>query len=93
MRPYNIYEDVVFLLVDEVIASEGGCTCERCRSDVMAIALNSLKPVYVVSESGKAYMSNRTQLNQAKVDAYRAVLRAVNMVKQNPCHDDGSWTT
>lgn len=92
MRPINLYEDVVEMLVDEMVEAGEMCACERCRSDVMAFALNSLKPQYVVSDIGKAYVHNRTQMSQAKIDAYRAVLSAVEKVKDRPRHDkDQGW--
>ena len=84
----NVMEIVVRPLVDQVLREEQMCTCQRCRLDVMAIALNSLPPQYVVSEEGKAYETCKLQgMLQNRVAVYQAILQAVQMVKQRPHHN------
>ena len=41
---HNLMEDIVLRHVDSMMAADGGCCCEACRSDVVAYALNHLPP-------------------------------------------------
>lgn len=43
----NLMEEIVLQNVDSVMASQGCCTCDVCRTDVIAYALNHLPPHYV----------------------------------------------
>ncbi len=86
----NVTEVAVEALVDKVLKDEQACTCRRCKMDVMAIALNALPPQYVVSEEGRICGICKLQgLLPNKVEVYRAVLEAVQMVKQRPHHERG----
>ena len=38
----NLMEDIVLQNVDVVMAAEGGCVCDACKSDVIAYTLNHL---------------------------------------------------
>ena len=53
MEYRNLMEDIVLRNLDSVMESGGGCTCDACRSDVMAYALNHLKPHYVATRQGR----------------------------------------
>lgn len=63
------------------------CKCEKCRMDMAAIALNNLKPNYVVTEKGELY-SKINQMNyQFNTDVVAALTSAIELVKNNPKHD------
>ena len=59
---HNYTETAVLYLLDDIIkeykkTKPDLCDCERCRQDIMALALNNLPPHYIVSsfsESSKA---------------------------------------
>lgn len=86
----NVTELAVEALVDKVMREEQVCTCRRCTMDVTAIALNALPPQYVVSEEGRICGICKLQGSLPnKVAVYRAVLEAVQMVKQRPHHERG----
>ena len=62
------------------------CTCKECLLDVMALALNSIKPLYRVSLMGKIYtdvaMSDKTYATKVT----EAVFKAIETVHKNPAH-------
>jgi competence protein ComFB len=89
MELMNYMESVVISYVDEVM--EGGhddfCGCPRCRLDVIALALNDIKPKYVVTSKGFAYAHMGELQAQFRADTIVAVTRAMKIVKANPRHD------
>jgi competence protein ComFB len=85
----NFMEHVVTDYVDEVIAEHKDfCGCPRCRLDVIAIAMNDVKPKYVVTTKGYAYARMGELQAQFKADTIVAVSRAIKIVKAHPRHDD-----
>ena len=82
----NIMEDLVEEQFDEMKDSLECCTCEQCRGDMIAYALNQLPPKYVVSHTGELI----TKLNNLKVqnmtDVCRCLIEASKIVKENPRH-------
>ncbi|HEX3033259.1 MAG TPA: late competence development ComFB family protein [Bacillota bacterium] len=63
------------------------CQCERCRLDIMALALNKLPPKYTLTHSGEVF----TRLNMWDVGNQAAVLsevtRAAMIVSGHPNHE------
>ena len=53
MEYRNLMEDIVLQNLDTVMAAEGGCTCDACKSDVVSYALNHLTPHYVATRQGR----------------------------------------
>ncbi len=87
----NVMEQAVTNMTDSVIEEEKLCGCERCRLDIIALALNSLPPKYVVSQQGRAFETFRLEgVAQGRVAVYQAVLEAAHMVRDNPRH--GNYT-
>lgn len=62
MEIHNLMEDLVLDTVDELFDSKdkgsagSWCTCGQCRQDVACFVLNRLRPEYVVSGRGVAYV-------------------------------------
>jgi len=83
----NYMEDLVFTQLDEVVKDVGACGCEKCRMDIAAIALNSLKPHYVVTAKGRLYTKLNTLQQQFDVDVLSAITKAAMFVKMNPRHE------
>jgi len=78
------------LVIDElqgVLAQvEGSCSCEKCRQDMVAWALNRLPPKYVVTDLGYVY-TNLNQIKvQARVDIVTKLTEAAQLVKEKPRH-------
>jgi len=57
---------------------------ERALMDVMALALNNLKPMYVVSDAGHILTEVKLSSEQIRAKVLVAVLQAIDTVKRNP---------
>lgn len=53
-RYINVMEECVKDRCEEYMVKLGICTCDRCRNDVMALALSNLPPKYIVTEKTAA---------------------------------------
>jgi len=83
----NFVEDGVASYVDEALTDDVVfCKCRRCRLDVMALALNELKPKYVVTPKGYAFARSDELEAQFLADTIVAVRRAMKVVRENPRH-------
>lgn len=83
----NYMESLVMDSIDTIMEKMGVCKCERCKMDIAALALNSLTPKYVVTDSGKLYAKISLLQQQFEVDVLSALTRAALIVKQHPRHD------
>ena len=87
MELSNMMEPLVWQRIDSIIAAhEGACACEKCRLDVAALALNMLRPQYVVTTRGAAYAKSRSLDQQFSVDIVTALSNAVRQVNACPHH-------
>jgi len=80
-------EEVVLSLMKEVLEDINVCTCEKCKMDIAAIALNDLPPKYIVTDKGELYSKVNSLKQQFEVDVISALTKAAVMVKRNPRHD------
>jgi len=83
---HNYMEDVVVGLFDDIINNKELCTCDKCKMDILALALNNLPPRYVVTEKGRVYAKIMQLQAQFKADAVRELTKAVAVVKTRPQH-------
>ncbi len=86
---HNYTETAVLQLLDSVLTNyqeknKPICTCERCRQDIMAIALNNLPPRYVVTDTGKIITSVSFEQFGGKAQITAQILRAIEIVQSNP---------
>lgn len=63
------------------------CSCKKCIADITAIALNNLKPIYVVTHKGETYTRIKEMEIQFMADVTKEVSNAITMVKKEPHHD------
>lgn len=87
----NYPELAVKELIDEVLqeyASQnpGTCKCERCKNDIMALALNNLPPKYVVTDIGRVYTKAVYDQVGGKAQVIAALTSAIQRVRQHPRH-------
>lgn len=84
----NITQDIVFEKLDEMLPNISGiCTCERCKCDIMAIALNKLPPRYVVTERGAIFTRVSSLDVQIAADTIMELTRAIEQVRKEPRHE------
>lgn len=84
----NKMEEAVKDTVDQLYADgkTPGCLCERCRLDVIALALNSLPSKYVVTNIGNAVTNVALNSSQWQANLTMAVCNAIEIVRSKPRH-------
>ncbi|MEG0895455.1 MAG: late competence development ComFB family protein [Oscillospiraceae bacterium] len=83
---YNIVEHLVSSALDEVLRKmKNCCHCDRCKKDIIAVALNNLPAHYIVCT--KENIENEIEkANLTSMDVTSAIMRAIITVKQSPRH-------
>ena len=79
----NIMEDAVMSRLDDAFAKFNCCRCDRCRKDVVALALNRLPASYQVGSPSQLEKA-RGALSGKDVSA--ALVQAILKVRANPRH-------
>lgn len=79
----NTMEPCVLGKLDEVLERFSCCRCDRCRKDIVALALNKLPPKYMVLAEGEPQPEVTPQMNAQVVTA---MIQAVIKVRANPRH-------
>ena len=88
MELNNILEDKIIYIVNNILKDRKDvCTCNKCKMDIAAIALNNLKPKYVVTEKGGLYSKLDTMNSQFDADLIKEVTKAIEIVKNKPQHE------
>lgn len=82
----NLMEDIVLQNVDVVMEAEGGCTCDACKSDVIAYTLNHIAPHYVATRQGRLLVKLKSYELQSRADVVAAISEAAIMVAKTPRH-------
>ena len=79
----NVMENLVLKYVDSVIQRFNVCSCDRCRRDICAYALNVLPPRYAVVATSKIERVEAEIPNKLIMDA---LIKAAIQVRANPRH-------
>ncbi len=90
----NVIEDVVRQTYAELLArhSDDFCSCQQCRDDVVALALNHLRSRYVVGTPlGSAVTRVLLTQDSERAEVVVAVYGAMRKVGANP-HRTGAYT-
>ncbi len=82
----NVTEVIVEEMYEDIKNSLGICTCEQCRGDVIAFALNQLEPRYVVSKIGKTAVQIESLNFQNSADVRGALIKGAELIRQHPRH-------
>jgi competence protein ComFB len=87
----NLLEGAVKEVYDELRSRDAAfCGCEQCEEDVVAFALNHLRPRYAGgTREGVAVTSVDLQRDQTRAQVMVAVLDAMRRVANNPRHPIG----
>lgn len=78
----NLMEKMVDDRLDDAITKFHCCKCDKCKKDVAAIALNRLKPRYVVADK----ISVLSEERQTSSEVTTAIVQAILVVKAHPRH-------
>ncbi|HPW40469.1 MAG TPA: late competence development ComFB family protein [Bacillota bacterium] len=84
----NYMEDLVIKRTDEILKSMDVCKCDKCKLDIIALALNSLPSKYVVSAKGELYAKVSELEQQFDIDVETAIIKAAFLVNENPRHNE-----
>ena len=79
----NIMEHLVLKNVDSVIQRFNVCSCDHCRCDICAYALNILPPRYIVAKPESIARAENEIPKKMVVDA---LIKAVIRVRAHPHH-------
>ena len=83
----NYMEDVVKeILRDLEKRQHTYCLCERCRNDIIALALSNLKGKYATTPEGEILARVEQSDRQVRTDALLAVMQAIDIVREKPRH-------
>ena len=83
----NYMEVLVDKYLNSVLEQWNICKCERCRRDIMTLALNHLKPMYTSTEAGKVYTKANITFNQQyATDVVLAINQAAGVVSKEVRH-------
>lgn len=81
----NAKESVLEELFDQYIDQlHMSCLCQRCREDVLALALNSVKPQYVTDRTKLAYIKAELVDKQKNTSMLVTLAEAARIVNENP---------
>lgn len=83
----NYMEILVDQMFDTATQNMDICKCERCRLDIMAIALNALTPRYIVSDESYIYVKLSMLQQQFSTDIVSAITQGTMIVSGNERHD------
>lgn len=87
MEVKNYMEIVVNNLLPSILKlNPDVCDCEKCKSDIKAIALNNLPPRYIATESGEVYSKINALATQFEADVINSIIQAIEIVKRSPRH-------
>ncbi|MCF8566266.1 late competence development ComFB family protein [Alicyclobacillus tolerans] len=88
MALHNVTEELVkSLFANEFLERRKlECSCQQCKDDILAIALNRLPPRYVVTEQGGAYVKAQYLERQLQLDIVRELEMASEQVAKHPRH-------
>lgn len=88
MNLHNLMEDEVLNAIVKISKDlDNICKCEICKMDIAAIALNRLKPNYVVTDQGYLYAKANNMNQQFNTDVIAAITNAIEIVGKNPRHE------
>lgn len=80
----NLMEAFVEKRLEAALKKFKCCTCDRCRNDVLALALNKLPPLYVIeADPGVRDLHERERAAQVAT----ALVQAILTVKAHPSHE------
>lgn len=82
---YNVTEKLVLNKLDATLKKMNCCRCDRCKEDIVAIALNNLKPNYLVATKDDIKQKIH-ELQDIGSEVTTEVIKAVLIVRKNPRH-------
>lgn len=83
----NIMEDAVMYQINKLLPTMPNiCSCENCKLDMAAYALNRLSPQYVRTDTGALFQKLSNHQTQAEVEILTVTVSAINKIGSHPQH-------
>ena len=83
----NTMEEFVKQNIDDVLRMcPDCCTCEKCKEDIMALALNHLPPKYVSTHKGDLLARIAAMDPVDKAFIIQEIAKAIQIVRKMPRH-------
>ena len=83
----NTMEEFVQQNIDAVLRMYPDCcSCEKCKEDIMALALNHLPPKYVSTHKGDLFARIATMDPVDKAFIIQGIAKAIQIVHKMPRH-------
>lgn len=86
----NYVELCVKKFLDNVLVTDPNysnvCRCEQCMDDIMAKALNNIKPFYITSKTGEVYAEYSSLELQNNAEIIKEVVQAIEFVSSHKRH-------
>lgn len=82
----NVIEELVRQTIDQIISSMDMCTCDICKLNACAIALNSLSPHYVTTTKGQLLAKIPAEMLNYHTQVLVESTKALMKVKELPLH-------
>lgn len=83
----NYMEILVDQMFDTATRGIDVCKCEKCTLDIKAIALNELKPRYIVADDTELYIKMNLFQQQFHTDIIAALTKGTMLVASSARHD------
>lgn len=83
----NLMEETVLNKIDQLWKQTDYCTCDNCKIDVAAYALNRLPAKYVHSLEGTLIHRFESSTTQTDAEITAVVFQAIQRIGEN-CHHD-----
>lgn len=87
MKIHNVMEEAAADLLNRQWENLSvSCHCEECKTDVLALSLNRLKPHYVRQQKGSALAKADLLTEQARATILTAIVESARVVSAYPHH-------
>lgn len=84
---HNVMEDLIQSEIDHNIDMLEICPCPNCRKDLLTLTLNNVKPKYVSTEKGEAFIrAGRLASMNDRLSLLAEITRYAKLVGDNPHH-------
>lgn len=87
---FNYMEELVRNYLNNVLKTDQNysnvCKCEHCIDDIMAKALNNLKPYYITTKKGEVFAEYSSLETQHQAEIISEVIKAIEFVSSHPNH-------